>query len=69
MLLGHNTAATHGASDSAQHLTDPDQFPLASVVFSIEVQANYIAHVVTDLKNKGVDVLEVKEDATKDYIA
>jgi hypothetical protein len=69
MLLGHNTAATHGASDSAQHLADPDQLPLASVVFSIEVQANYIAQVVTDLKNKGVDVLEVKEDATRDYIA
>ncbi len=40
---------------------------LSSVIFPIEVQADYIKQVVLEMRQKGMKALEVKEQAAREY--
>jgi hypothetical protein len=38
------------------------------VLFQLEVQANYIAEFIAAMRRKCIPVVEVREQAAKDYI-
>lgn len=40
---------------------------VASVLFQLEVQANYIAECLASMRRKKIDVIEVREQAAKEY--
>lgn len=41
----------------------------ASVIYQLEVQAEYILKMLVGMREGGVEVVEVKEKATRDYNA
>lgn len=65
-MLGNNVAPTHGSSFIVQW-RGKAEVGLASVLFQLEVQANYIAEAVDKMRRRDVSVLEVREDAAKLY--